>query len=222
MSTFKQLSLLSASEMLTVKKAEIIEIKEVIKSQMPDSTAGGSPRWETAMEKFKIQSIYKNCSIDNCPLLPESFVNIGRRWIKSSKKCSLYIHGNTGSGKTYFSLALFRAAIEFGVPWINFVRSFDLDEELLQSVETKQETSVVKKYIEVPVLFIDDLGVERPTERMIRQLYAIIDGRVGENRLTVITSNLPVEELPLGGRINSRLSTYYSIEFPEQDLRKRF
>lgn len=237
MSAFKQLSFIANDQVSQDEDTKIINIKYFTKShegtqtfeandlkysKQPVQQTESPSLWDQAIDKFKIQSIYKNCSIDNCTLLPESFVSIGKRWIKSSRKCSLYLHGNTGSGKTYFSLALFRAAVEFGVPWINFVRSYDLDEELLQSVESKQEKSVIRKYAEVPILFIDDLGVERVSERIQRQIYAIIDERLGENRLTVITSNLAVEDLPLGGRTISRLSSYYSIEFPEQDLRKRF
>src|SRR5690606_18129234 len=154
MSAFKQLSFIANDQVSQDEDTKIINIKYFTKShegtqtfeandlkysKQPVQQTESPSLWDQAIDKFKIQSIYKNCSIDNCTLLPESFISIGKRWIKSSRKCSLYLHGNTGSGKTYFSLALFRAAVEFGVPWINFVRSFDLDEELLQSVESKQE-----------------------------------------------------------------------------------
>jgi DNA replication protein DnaC len=179
-----------------------------------------NPNWQNAIKMMNIQGLYHNAALDNCPKLPPGIVDLGKRWIKASNRPNLYIHGNTGSGKTYFATALFRAMVEKNFNWLIFVRSDDLDTELLTAIENKHEKTTLMKYFEVPILFIDDLGVERPTDRMIRQYYSIIDKRVGEGLLTIITSNVPREELPLGDRTLSRLEHFYNIEFPKKDIRK--
>ena len=176
--------------------------------------------WDNAIRNFSIQEIYRSCSLENCNKLPENLIDFGKRWIKHPRRPSLYIQGNTGSGKTYFSTCLFRALLENYYNWIIFVRSDDLDFELLNAIENKQEKSILQKYCEVPALFIDDLGVERPSDRVIRQYYSIIDKRVGDGLLTVITSNISKKDLPLGDRTVSRLEHFLSIEFPKKDLRK--
>jgi DNA replication protein DnaC len=179
-----------------------------------------NPNWINAIKMMKIQNLYHDASLENCPLLPLQIVELGKKWIKATNRPNLYIHGNTGSGKTYFATCLFRAMVEKNLNWLIFVRSDDLDQELLDGIEQKRERSIMEKYYEVPVLFIDDLGVERPTDRMIRQYYTIIDKRIGVGLLTVITSNLPREQLLLGDRTLSRLEHFYNIEFPKKDIRK--
>ncbi len=179
-----------------------------------------NPNWETAINMLKIQRLYHHASLDNCPMLPPAIVELGKRWVNAKKKPNLYLHGNTGSGKTYFATAIFRALVEENMKWIIFIRSDDLDSELLASIENKQEKTCLSKYFEVPILFIDDLGVERPNDRVIRQYNSIIDKRIGENLLTVITSNMPRQDLFLGDRTLSRLEHFYNIEFPKKDIRK--
>ncbi|RMD85184.1 MAG: hypothetical protein D6820_00260 [Lentisphaerae bacterium] len=55
-----------------------------------------------------------------------------------------------------------------------------------------------------PALVIDDLGVERATPWAVETIYAILDDRIIQQRLTVATSNLPPSELE--PRIRSRFA----------------
>lgn len=221
MSTFKQLA--NIVDVEKFKPNQVIETVEFKHRIAPVEKITQSPTnpslWKELVSKSEIQKIYHNASLDNCPLLPVGIVDLGKRWVKSPKKACLYLHGNTGSGKTYFAYSLYRALVEMKLPWMIFVKSFDLDEELLAAIEERQEKTKLMKYFEVPVLFIDDLGVERPSDRMIRQYYSIIDRRVGDGLTTVITSNVPRDQLPLGDRTISRLGHFYEIEFPKKDNR---
>lgn len=204
-------------------QAEKIELKQptaLNQNQKPQQAVVNPELWKKAIANNNIQKIYHNCSLDNCPELPMAIIDLGKKWVKASKRPSLYLHGNTGSGKTYFATCLYRALIERNHPWIIFAKSDDLDGELLDAIENKHEKRVLQKYFEVPFLFIDDLGVERPTDRMIRQYYSIIDRRVGDGLITVITSNVTIDKLPLGDRTISRLEHFYDIGFPKKDIRK--
>lgn len=181
--------------------------------------------WKKAIEIFKIYEKYQESSIENCDLLPIEIVDLGRRWIKHPKRPPLYLYGIPGCGKTYFALALLRGLIEFyNHPFFDciFEKSQNMDDEFLYKPSHASEREITKKYIETSFLFLDDLGVERTSERMKRQFYSIIDERVGNNKVTVITSNLSKENIVenVGERVVSRLEHFLTIEFKKNDLRK--
>ena len=69
---------------------------------------------------------------------------------------------------------------------------------------------------------LDDLGVEKPSERIIKQYYNIIDRRLNNLLPTIFTSNFSIEKIGnnLGDRIASRLEMAIEIKFPKKDLRK--
>src|SRR5207248_2271319 len=108
-------------------------------------------------------------------------------------------------------------------PWILFVTSTQIDVELLQAIENGQEVVKIQKYKEVPFLFIDDLGTERSSERIVRQYYQIIDHRQSNMMSTIYSSNLTIEQLKdvLGDRTYSRMKLSYQLKFPDEDLRNK-
>ncbi|HSX38123.1 MAG TPA: ATP-binding protein [Chlamydiales bacterium] len=177
--------------------------------------------WEDRARGFNIGKMYWDAHLENASLLPNKLLAFGRDWIKSSNKQSLYLSGVPGCGKTYFSVALLKGLFEkneFGL----FVKSGDLDLELLRAAREGDEFSVLRKYAETDVLFIDDFGVERDSDRMIRQWYFIIDSRIENNRPTIISSNRRKSEASLDPRIISRLELALELKFPTKDLRKGF
>lgn len=144
-------------------------------------------------------------------------------WIKEPAE-TLYLSGPPGCGKTYASIAILKELIQQQkYHWLIYIRSDDLDNELLKSIEQKNEREVIEKYSEVPILFIDDLGTERPSERVLKQYLNIIDSRVSNYMPTVYTSNLAIHEIAktLGDRIASRLQSASEIIFPKKDYRKQ-
>lgn len=175
--------------------------------------------WEETKKLFKIPVIYQNCCFDNCTKIPKKLVDLGKFWVKYDKKPSMYIFGNTGSGKTYFAISIFRELIELQYPWVLYKSSIDLDDELLNASLNGNESNVLVKYKEANIIIIDDLGVERGTDRTIRQWFSIIDYRVSNNLPTIITTNLSKEDKFWGERINSRLETFLNVEFPKKDNR---
>lgn len=102
----------------------------------------------------------------------------------------LYISGDIGTGKTFLASCLARELHMEGV-YARWTKVGDIIRELNDAHKSykKREQEVIDKYVNARVLFIDDLGKERPTEWMIQQLYAIIDDRCENKRATVITSN---------------------------------
>ncbi len=175
--------------------------------------------WEDSARGFNIGTMYWDAHLNNAHLLPKKLVDYAQGWLNKSNRESLYLVGVPGCGKTYFSVALWKGLFErneFGI----FVKSGDLDLELLQAIRDGDEFSVLRKYAEVDVLFIDDFGVERESDRMIRQWYSIIDSRIGNNRPTIISSNRKKNEASSDPRIISRLELALELKFPGKDLRK--
>jgi DNA replication protein DnaC len=69
-------------------------------------------------------------------------------------------------------------------------------------------TSLIEKYAGKKCLILDDLGVEKTTEWSLQTLYTIIDRRYREEKQTLITSNLTLDEIAekVGDRIASRIA----------------
>jgi DNA replication protein DnaC len=57
------------------------------------------------------------------------------------------------------------------------------------------ESEVRGVYESVPLLIIDDLGKEKPTEWTLATLYAIIDGRYDSAMPVIITTNYDMQSL---------------------------
>lgn len=188
--------------------------------------------WIDAIRDYKIPKRYHNASLKEKNLLPEGVVDLGLRWVKAKCKPSLYLFGNAGCGKTFFSIALLRHLIEEGYTSIIFIKSDELDSKLLDASLGNlfndqgykvYEKDVIIKHSEIPILFIDDIGTEKDTDRVRQQYGKIIDHRVNEELPTVYTSNLDLDQIgkTLGDRIASRLQISYQARFKDEDLRKK-
>lgn len=101
----------------------------------------------------------------------------------------LYLNGNTGSGKTYLVVATLNELAKKGIKcaiafWPDFLRN------LKSSFDTDYEEKI-QYLINVPVLLIDDLGGESSTSWARDEvLFPILQGRLDDNKITFITSNL--------------------------------
>lgn len=188
--------------------------------------------WTEEIKKSRIARDYHNATLETANLLPEKLVEYGKAWLKAPARPSLFLYGNPGSGKTHFSICLLRYLIEHGIRSIVYVRSDDLENELLDaslgqlynSMGYKvSERELLARYSESDYLFIDDIGTERDTDRVKKQYTRMLDARVGNGLVSVFSSNLDMDgmRLALGDRFESRLKTFKPIAFPNQDIRAK-
>lgn len=183
--------------------------------------------WEEIVKLYKIPLIYRDVCLEKCHI-NKKLIELMQKWLKTSyfNRPSLMLSGNTGCGKTYFAYALFRKIIESNYRDIRFIKSNELDKLLLTALLEKRDYYELQKFSEVGILFLDDLGTERTSERLISQYFDIIDYRVSNRLPTIYTSNLSLDDFHnpdktnLGERIASRLSVCYEIKFPKKDLRR--
>lgn len=121
----------------------------------------------------------------------------------------LFIHGKVGVGKTHLMVGMAKYLIDTKLVSGQFENLPNLLREIRESYNEHNESgfSTLDKYINTPVLYLDDIGVEKPTSWVLETLYTIINERYEIMRPIVFTSNLDLEELSnrLGDRIVSRI-----------------
>ena len=125
----------------------------------------------------------------------------------------LYLFGNAGSGKTMLAcLALNELILQFQekVKFMKITRDFF--NHLRSSYNQESEwygrgDNLFKALAEVPALVIDDFGVQADSSWEQRTLYDLIDARYEAELPTIITSNVPPQEIESSfkNRIYSRL-----------------
>jgi predicted ATPase len=156
---------------------------------------------------------------------PNSIIQACKRSVMA--RSGLYIHGSVGTGKTWLSVATlkdliksmelppeirknvkrdvshFRAYFRFVyVNWLLMIIKSTYDDN-----DSETEQSIITEYTNIPVLILDDIGAERPTEWVREKLNMIIYFRNNKGLKTIFTSNYTTEELQerLDERISSRI-----------------
>lgn len=139
----------------------------------------------------------------------------------------LLIVGPVGVGKTYQAWAAanaLRTAVDAqGGPWdVHALPSVELLEQLRGQDGSGREA--LDRAMSAPVLFIDDLGGERPTDWTLERLYLVLNHRYDWQRATIVTTNLDPVKLAevIGERCVSRLFEMTTrVGLTGDDRRKR-
>jgi len=174
---------------------------------------------------------YQHATFDNCTELPKGLVDFGRSWSSKFPLTSLYLYGDWGCGKTFFSFAAIRQVMHNlkgkGYFWPNYKTGEHLERDLLKAIKAEDgDAYMLETWIKSDLLLIDDLDKAQTSERFKKQMFSIINGRTLEKRPTIITSNCRPDEMAniLDGSIVSRMNDrtkWTIIEFPKGDLRKK-
>jgi hypothetical protein len=118
-----------------------------------------------------------------------------KTWVPEGK--GLIIHGATRKGKT--RTAWFIANRLYQAKPLNhrflFLSMFDLEVRLVAAWGKESWDKEMLKMTNYPLLFLDDLGKEKMTDRMASVLFALIDQRTQKKLPTVITTNLTGDTL---------------------------
>ena len=138
-------------------------------------------------------------NLDGCPelfkdtdptRLPQTLRAVALGWDPFTMKCApgLLIHGPTRKGKTR-CMWYVRNRLKGMNRAVKVLTMFELEAELVSAWGKDRWDRAMKDMTEVEVLFLDDLGKEKMTERMASVLFALIDQRSQHKRPTLITTN---------------------------------
>ncbi len=139
----------------------------------------------------------------------------------------LWLMGDVGTGKTTLAMLVSKAAVEAERP----VAIYSLP-RLLARIRRTYDAEAGEPYLDffesltsVDLLHVDDLGVEKRSDWVLEQLYAIVNERYEAQRSMVVTTNLDQAALEeqIGPRTVSRLVEICGDPLPlfGDDLRYR-
>ncbi|MBN2499380.1 MAG: ATP-binding protein [Anaerolineales bacterium] len=117
----------------------------------------------------------------------------------------LFLQGGFGCGKTHLAAAVANFVVDHGVKTI-FLTVPDLLDTLRYTYQDPEETfeSRFEEIRGVRLLILDDFGTQNATPWAQEKLFQILNHRYVNELPTVITTNVPFEQIE--GRIRSRLS----------------
>jgi DNA replication protein DnaC len=122
----------------------------------------------------------------------------------------LWLTGGTGTGKTTLAMLVSRAALDAG----HSVAIYSLPKLLARIRRTYDSEpggdsylSFFERLTSVDLLHLDDLGVEKRSDWVLEQLYAVVNERYEAQRSILVTTNLNEPDLveQIGERTVSRL-----------------
>lgn len=150
--------------------------------------------------------------------------------IKETGKGFYFHSGVKGSGKTRLAVSIANDIITRYMVGAKFATTIQILDQIKSTWgensrernagEPVNEHRLIDDIISVPVLVIDDIGVEKPKDWINERFYNILNGRMIEKRITIFTSNYRIGELQLDDRIVNRIEKMaLPIEFPAESIR---
>ena len=160
---------------------------------------------------------------------PEGWQQRGVDFLADDECWCLFMHGNVGTRKTSFAVALL-VAWQWTMPWKPrepcFVRAakghfLPPDEVAGAFRDFKVGHEAIAEWQRADMVVLDDLGATRSTPHITEQLLYLLEARYDWRLKTIITSNLNLDQLAeyLNRRVSSRLQEGMLLDLGETDSR---
>lgn len=139
----------------------------------------------------------------------KSFIDQFKIWEK--KNMGLYIWSKTkGSGKTFLASCICNELMDKVAIRTRFVSAsqlIDISQSADKNANDEYKRNPMKLLHECKFLVIDDLGQKNLGGEWLEDiLFKLLDDRMINSRMTMITSNLEIQELPFNERITDRIN----------------
>lgn len=135
----------------------------------------------------------------------------------------LYMYSQTkGSGKTRMAASVANDIINMHRVSAKFATTLQILDEIKRTWEPGEgsEQSFLHEISDVPVLVLDDIGVEKMSPWVNEKFYNILNNRMIHKQITIFTSNCVIERLSFDERIINRIQKMaLPVPFPEESVR---
>lgn len=189
-------------------------------SEAEDAKRERAERVAELLGRVRIGGLVKGWSAETYPAdaRGRKAMEEGRAWLegfRAGQKSGLLIFGPVGGGKTGLAWSLVRELIEVDLVEAQMVNFRDWLAEVRASFGRNGPRLAVPAPMRTPVLFLDDLGAERPTDFARDELATLVEWRYQRRLPTGATSNyepgalaerLGHDDPIVGQRIVSRLA----------------
>lgn len=148
--------------------------------------------------------------------------------IGAKEQKSLLLIGNTGVGKSHLAAAYLNFSISLGNRGL-FISLTELMAALRKTINHKPDygeslswDGLLEKYITAPLLVLDDIGQEKPSEKVNEVLFTLLNCRINWERPTVVTTNFGKDmliEFGYSPAIVSRLGSFEIVRLSGEDYR---
>lgn len=200
------------------------ECRKIADAQEAEVTAqkNAMAEWEKMRQTFRASGIepeYLDKGFDDyLPQNPsqESALTLCRRFVAGWEKAKaggfgLTLAGGCGTGKTHLANAIIKALLtSHKIQKAKYVRVGEIIRDVRsawggRSEYTEEET--IRKYVDLDLLVIDEVGVQAGSENERHILFSVIDRRIAYNRPIICLTNLSSHDLEaiLGERLMDRL-----------------
>lgn len=196
-------------------------------------------KWDTAQRDHAIHSIPQNlrdACFENFDPNPDNDIWL-KVWAWAKKpEGFLILWGKPGNGKSHLAAAAVKQILTNSVAnkmyrTVEFIKTRALVEKIRRAQldddpDPRPGFYAPRDYSNIANLILDDVGVEKPSEFVLEQLYGVLDNRLERRRPTLITSNLHPNLLAarLGERLASRILSGKALELtgPDRRLKQNF
>lgn len=164
---------------------------------------------------------FEKCTLDNFEISSKEqkeMIDYLKNCIANGFKDNIVITGSVGTGKTHIAYAIINALEEikdYGVRiYTQKKANITTIKAMIDNIRTlwkkgadETDMKIVDDYSKVPLLIIDEVGVQYGSESERIELFDIINNRYSNELPTMIISNLDKEQMAkvLGQRIIDRL-----------------
>lgn len=149
-----------------------------------------------------------------------SFCNEFETWENNLR--GVYFYSQTpGSGKTFISCCIAKSVMIRTAKRVKFITAIDYLKKVQDSFkQDRGELDPSWVYRNCDLLVLDDIGAQKNSEWQEQEMFRLINERYSKNLLTIYTSNMKVDKLPLSERTKDRIrSSTVSIPLPEVSVR---
>lgn len=123
-------------------------------------------------------------------------INFAKKFEEMQKEnIGLLFYGSVGSGKTFLASCIANYLIEEKLLSVKMRNFAEVINDLQAGGFNLDKNQYINSITSVPLLILDDLGIERDTSYAKEQVYNVINARYQKQKPTIITTNLSLETI---------------------------